>query len=101
MNNRLKVHVLNLLLEEKPADISDQVYQKVMSYIGEYINDFCSYIFKSLEYECVMKKILLTDQNILDILTPTYCMQKSYEYLEYLQNCHEYAHECECEFLAR
>ena len=101
MKNRLRVHVLRLLLEEKPADISDEVYQKVISYMGEYINDFCSFIFKTLESEFVRKKVPLTDQNIINLLTPTYCMRKSYEYLQYLENSHEYAHDCEREFLAR
>ena len=95
MHNKLKIHVLQMIYGERPENISEEVYQRVLSYVTEYIHEFCLYIFRSVEYELVQEKIPLSDQNILSKLSSTYCFKKSNEYLQFLENTHEYAHEAE------
>ena len=95
MKNQLKTYVLRTLLLEKPENISEEVYQKVISYIADYTHEICSYIFRCVEYDCLQEKTTLNDQNILSKLTSSYCFAKAYEYLQYLENEHEYAHEFE------
>ena len=101
MSNRLKTYILRLIISEKPVDVTDEVYQVVFSHIVEYLDDICSYVFRSSESECVLRSIPLSDENIVQLITPTYCVKRAYEYLLYLQNAHENAHEVEQVFLAR
>ena len=95
MQNNLKIHVLRMLLSEKPEDVSEKVYQDVIKYVAIYTHELCSYIFRSVEYNCISEGIILNDENILSKLTPSYCILRANEYLKYLENQHEYAHECE------
>ena len=103
MSDRLKCCVLQVILDKDAVCIDQDKYQKVISAIAMdyHVDDICSYIFRNIEKECLNRGIPLTDNNIVHLLSTTYCVNRAYEYLVFLQNEHEYAHLHEQEFLAR
>lgn len=103
MSNRLRNYVLTLLLNKDTYGIDQEKYQKVISALAadNHTDDICSYIFRSLEDQYLTRGITPRDENIVALLTTSYCVDRAYEYLMFLQNDHEYSHEWEQEFLAR
>lgn len=94
----LKDYCLSLILnKDATKHIDPNKYQMVISAIAmnNHVDEIISYIFRSIEYQYINVKVVPQDHHILEILSPSYCVDRAYEYLLFLQNDHEYAHECE------
>lgn len=92
---QLKFYVMKTLLSDEIACLDEEKYQKIIPVITEHLNDLCVYLFKTIQYDCSINKLILNDENILALLTPEYVLNRAYEYSLFLENQHEYAHECE------
>lgn len=96
--NTLKNYILSLILDKDAAvRIDANEYQSVITAIAtnNHVEDICSYILQAVEAYYLRKGITPSDDAILSILTTEFCIDRAYEYLMFLQNDHEYAHECE------
>ena len=94
----LKNYCLSLILDKDAAlGIDTNKYQTVITALAtnNHVEEICSYILQAVEAYYLRKKITPSDQAILSVLTTEFCVNRAYEYLMFLQNDHEYAHECE------
>lgn len=99
MNEKLRTYIFCTLISENMNEVDKNKYERVIRALDTdyYVNDIISYIMRSLEVKCVREKIILSDENILNLLSFEFCIERACEYLDFLQNDHEYAHECEFE----
>ncbi len=101
MSEYIKDYILTKILDKDAQDINLLRYEEVIGAIcmNYHVEDILAYIMKSIEGECVRRGIALTDKNIYMLLTTSFCVNRAYEYLLFLQNDCEPSHECE--FLGR
>lgn len=95
MNQKWKNEILCILLNKDAKNIDQEKYQEVICALAmnNHVNEICNYIF-----EVTRKK---KEKKPVYHLSTGKCVELAYEYLMYLQNMHEYAHEEEQHFLAR
>ena len=95
--------VLSLLLNKDAKGIDENKYSHIITALGleKNIFDICTYIYHEKEQELQKDRKMPSEEKILKSLTTPYCIEKAYEYVLYLENMHEYAHDIEREFFAR
>ena len=92
MKNKLRDCILKSLLNKDEEEINWEKYGEVISYISSTNNlePLYVYIVKCCEYKLNKSGLPIDEEHIISILNTSYCIEKSYEYICFLKNNHEY-----------
>ena len=95
--------ILSLLLNKDAKGIDENKYSHVIAALGleKNVFDICAYVYHAKERELTKERSIPLEEKVLRSLTTSYCIDKAYEFVIYLENMHEYAHDIEREFFAR
>ncbi|MBE6154078.1 MAG: hypothetical protein E7163_00675 [Firmicutes bacterium] len=91
----LKSYIMYQMIN-KNEEVEETKYSEVIKLLDYKVHndDICSFIMKSALEKIISKGINPTNNEILDVLTASFCIEKAYEYSRYLQNLHEHEEAC-------